>query len=1058
MPFPIVGIGASAGGVEALQALFRAMPIVPARMAFVVVTHIGHDHVSSLPAILGECTAMPVIGARHGDTLSPGHIHVLTSDALISITAGKIVLRDQSPDAHRERQPIDLFLASLAADQGALAVGIILSGSGSDGTLGLKAIKEYGGLTVAQGSNGEAPRYPAMPSSAIAGGVVDLVLPVEAIPARLIEFVGDLAAPAIAVEDDPETDPPPGTADARDAICDILRTRVGHDFSGYKDKTFFRRVQRRMQVARLGSLDAYVAHLRDDADEAGLLFRDLLISVTGFFRDPNAFAALGERVIPALFEGRDANDTVRVWVPGCATGEEAYSLAILLREQVQQSPAAPRVQIFATDIDDAALGVARSGRYPVTMMKDVSPERLERYFTADGGAYAVAKEIRELCVFSSHSVIRDAPFSRMDMVSCRNLLIYMGGQLQEQVIPLFHYALRQGGFLFLGVSETVTRYADLFTPEDRGHRIFRRRRGSTSVAPLQVRTVTLAGARPLSSALPQRQVRRGSATELRQEADEFAGAHFAPPYALVNSDGIVVHLSANLGKYFETTPGPPTQQLLSLFRRSLRLDLRSALREAVETRRQAVRPRVEVQFDDRRQKVTLTVAPLPPRDGGEPLFMAVFADLGPSLLQSDGSETTSAGKPRSDDVEGLESELRDTRDRLQSVSEEYETATEELKSANEEMVSVNEELQSINEELETSKEELQSVNEELRTANLELTRKVDELDLTNADLRNLFDSTQVATVFLDRNLVIRNFTPAVVGIFDLVPTDRGRPLTSFASRLDRVDIKREAGRVLAERVIVERRVTAGDGGAHYLMRMLPYTTAVGDVDGVVLTFFDITKVVESEVLKTLVDELNHRVRNMLQVVSAVAAHTLRRATTLEDFGTAFFGRIRALGRAHELVSLGGWSDVSLLDLIQKELEPYTTGSDRLVTRGVPVRLRPKAALSLGMVLHEMATNATKHGALSAEGGRVTVEWAEDGCSAAAHFVLRWTEEGGPEVHAPPRERGFGSELIERQLRHDLAGSIDVDYAAEGLRAKITLPLGVLADRKPALAEDKGGDG
>ncbi len=1049
-----MGIGASAGGVEALQALFRAMPDPPASMAFVVVTHIRANHESSLPAILADATAMTVLPARDGETVRPGHVYVLQSDALINLTAGRLVLRSQPPGAHRERQPIDLFFASLAADQGALAVGIVLSGSGSDGTLGLKAIKEAGGLTLAQGADGTAPRYPAMPASAIAGSVVDLVLPVEAIPASLVEFARGLVGPDIEVGDDSAAVHAGSRAGPRGTICEILRARVGHDFSGYKDKTFFRRVQRRMQVLRLGSIEAYVAHLREDADEAGLLFRDLLISVTGFFRDRDAFAVLAERVVPALFKDRSADDTVRIWVPGCATGEEAYSLAILVLEHLEHRTTAPRVQIFATDIDETALGVARSGRYPAAMMDGVSPERLARFFTADGSAYSVAREMRELCIFSSHSVIRDAPFSRIDMVSCRNLLIYMGGQLQDQVIPLFHYALRPGGFLFLGVSETVTRYADLFTPEDRGQRIFRRRRGSSSVVPPQLQTVAQAGVRGWSSTLPPLQGRLSGAAELRHEVDAFAATHFAPPHVVVNGDGEVVHQSANLGRYLDPTPGPPSRQLLSMIHRRLRLDVRSALREAIETRRQAIRPRVEIEFDDRRLMIALTVAAMPSRHGAEPLFMVLFADQGPSVPRSDASATASAGAPRDD---ALEHELRDARERLQSMSEEYESTTEELKSANEEMVSVNEELQSTNEELETSKEELQSVNEELRTANLELSGKIEELDLANTDLRNLFDSTQIATVFLDRHLVIRNFTPAVTGIFDLVPTDRGRPLASFASRLDRVDVRQEARRVLDERLVVERRVTASGGVAHYLMRMLPYTTAEGAIDGVVVTFFDITKVVESEVLKTLVDELNHRVRNMLQVVSAVATHTLRRATTLEDFETTFLGRVRALGRAHELVSLGGWSDVSLLDLIQKELQPYTSGTDRLITRGRPVKLRPRAALSLGMVLHEMATNATKHGALSAEHGRVSIEWSEEEAGAAARFVLRWTEEGGPEVRVPPGEGGFGSELIERMLRHDLAGSIDVDYAAAGLRATITLPTRVLADRRPALG-GKEGDG
>jgi two-component system CheB/CheR fusion protein len=378
------------------------------------------------------------------------------------------------------------------------------------------------------------------------------------------------------------------------------------------------------------------------------------------------------------------------------------------------------------------------------------------------------------------------------------------------------------------------------------------------------------------------------------------------------------------------------------------------------------------------------------------------------------------------------------------MSEEYETAAEELKSANEEMVSVNEELQSINEELETSKEELQSVNEELRASNLELSAKIEELDLANADLRNLFDSTQVATVFLDRHLVIRSFTPAVTALFDLVPADRGRPLSSFATHLDAMNIGGEARRVMDERRPLERRVTARSGVAHYLMRLLPYTTASGAVDGVVVTFVDITKVVEGEFLGSLVDELNHRVRNMLQVVSAVANHTLRRASSLEDFASVFSGRIRALARAHELVSVGGWAEVPLIDLITKELEPYVTGTDRLTTIGTPVQLKPKAALALGMVLHELATNAAKHGALSASAGRVTIAWSEEDRAGMPRFVLRWTESGGPRPDPSPARQGFGSELIEREVQHDLGGAIETSFGEAGLVATLLLPPTIVA--------------
>ncbi len=1045
MKFHIVGIGASAGGVEALQTLFRAMPAAPLAAAFIVVTHLGSDRDSALPEILRACTSLPVVPAGDGDEVKSGHVHVLVNDSLITIVDGRIVLRHQSPDAPRERQPIDLFFVSLAQDQGEHAVGIVLSGSGSDGTLGLKAIKEHGGFSIAQGSNGTAPRYPSMPASAAAGGAVDLVLPAERIPARLAALALQRDPLNVALDARQPSGETVASSAAQDSISEILRARIGHDFSGYKSKTFFRRVQRRMEVLQMHDLDAYIALLRQDPDEAGKLFRDLLISVTGFFRDGESFAALASLAFPAIFQGRGADDTVRIWVPGCATGEEAYSLAILASEQAAGRQAGPRVQIFATDIDEGALAVARSGRYPAAMMTDVSPERLAHFFVPDGASYVVSKHLRELCVFSSHSLIRDAPFSRIDMVSCRNLLIYMGGQLQEQVIPLFHYALRPGGFLFLGVSETVSRHTELFAIEDKAHHIYRRRDTPARGLPLQLNTAAPGAQRNWQPASPARRLPSGSASDLRQMANAIVAEQLAPPHLLVNADGEIVYQSPNLGAFLEPSSGVPSRHLLSVARRGLRLDLRAALREASEKRRRVQRPRVEMELNGTRQAIALTVSPLAQRDGFDALFLVAFAEQLPPAPRLETPIPAVADVQYAQLVEPLENELRETRERLQSATEEYETATEELKSANEEMVSVNEELQSINEELETSKEELQSVNEELRTSNLELTSKIEELDLANADLRNLFESTEIATIFLDRHLVIRSFTPAVTGIFDLVATDRGRSLTSFASHLDKVDFRGDAQRVMNGRSPVERRVTAHGGIAHYLMRILPYTTTDDAVDGVVVTFFDITKVVEGEILETLVDELNHRVRNMLQVVTAISSHTLRRATSLEDFGRTFTGRIKALARAHELVSCGGWRSVLLLDLIEKELRPYAAGADRLVMEGPPVWLKASAALSLGMVLHEMATNATKHGALSVEGGHVAVAWGQEDIGGEPHLVLRWSESGGPKVETSPERRGFGSELMECQLRHDLKGILTVDFDEAGLRTMIALPVSVIAD-------------
>jgi two-component system CheB/CheR fusion protein len=630
------------------------------------------------------------------------------------------------------------------------------------------------------------------------------------------------------------------------------------------------------------------------------------------------------------------------------------------------------------------------------------------------------------------------------------MLIYMGGRLQEQVLPLFHYALRPAGFLFLGVAESVTRHAELFAPVDKAHRIFRRRDRPGATTPPRLQPGSLMLRRHWPPPATPRSPRPGRPSELRQLSAAFAAELFAPPHVMVTVDGTIVQQSANLSRFLELQPGAPSHHLVSMARRGLRAELRAALREAIETRRRVDRRVAAVEIDGRLASVALTVAPVPQSEGQDALYLVGFVETAAAEPLPPPPAGEEAG-PQTRLVEQLDAELRETRERLQSITEEYETATEELKSANEEMVSVNEELQSINEELETSKEELQSVNEELRASNVELSAKIDELDRANADLRNLFDSTQVATVFLDGNLVIRSFTPAVTALFDLVPVDRGRPISSFASHLDGVDVGREARRVMQERIPAERRVTARNGLSHYLMRLLPYTTASGAVDGVVVTFFDITKVVEGEVLGSLVDELNHRVRNMLQVVSAVARHTLRNATSLEGFSEVFFGRIRALAQAHELVSLGRWVEVPLTHLIEKELAPYAPAGDRLVMAGLPVNLAPKAALALGMVLHELATNAAKHGALSVGGGRVTIAWAEEEQAGEPRFVLRWSEVGGPKPDAKPVRQGFGSVLIDRQVRHDLGGTVETSFGEDGLVTVLTLPCSVIAKggRMPA---------
>jgi two-component system CheB/CheR fusion protein len=843
--FPIVGIGASAGGVEALEALFRAMPPDPG-VAFVVVTHLAPKRESLLPEILARDTRLPVMPAEHDQPVRANHIYVAAPDTVLDMQKGRLRLRENADG--KERTPIDSFFAALAEDQGEHAIGIILSGAGSDGTLGIKAIKEHGGLVLAQGADHSGPKHSGMPDSAIATGIVDIVAAVDAMPQHLIAYVRSFETLDKAVEKGE------GVEAIGRTICAILHDRTGHDFSGYKTRTFYRRIERRMQVLQIPSLNAYVEHLRQSPSEVDRLFRDLLIGVTNFFRDANAFEALEEVVMPRLFEGKTASDTIRVWVPGCATGEEVYSLAIMLREQVERSRSRAKVQLFATDIDEAALSVARSGRYPDTLLQGVSKGRLERFFTAEGTSYVVSKHIRDMCVFSPHSVVRDPPFSRMDLISCRNLLIYLNSELQGRVIPVFHYALKPNGFLFLGTSENLTQHGELFSAVDKKNRIYQRRAdgGAVPYLPALFRRY----------GVPAVMGGEGKVTverSLRQRVDARVLERYIPPNVVVTRDGDIINYSGGTGKYLEAPPGRPSRSIMAMARRGLRFALRSALHEAIDSGHTAVRDNIAIDTDDKGESVKIVVEPLE-QDDHEPLFLVVFQELRTSA----GDEQQPApkrrkGQARDPGLEQLERELREVRERLQSTAEEYETAIEELKSSNEEMVSVNEELQSTNEELETSKEELQSVNEELQTVNHELTIKIEELDRANSDLRNLYESTQIATIFLDRNLVIRTFTPAVTRIFNLIPTDRGRPLTDISHNLDYAELAQDVQQVFGTRQAHERRVKRNDGSAHYIARVLPYWAADGKIDGAVLTFNDVTSLAEAEAQqRQLLAELEQR--------------------------------------------------------------------------------------------------------------------------------------------------------------------------------------------------------
>jgi two-component system, chemotaxis family, CheB/CheR fusion protein len=1014
----VVGVGASAGGVEALEEFF-ASSCEASHIAFVVATHMMADKPSSLPEIIARRTSLAVRRAIDGTVLAHGTVYVLQPGQAVSLAQGRLQV-ETLPAGQRVRNVIDMLLGSLATELGNRAVGVVLSGTGTDGALGCRAIRERGGLTIAQIGNGDTVQFNGMPSSAIAARAIDLQLPARVMMGRISHYAGSLDQ-----IDAPQLPERP----LFDRLCDLLRRYTGHDFSGYKPSTFWRRVRRRMQVLQLEEVEDYIAHIEGVPEEAMLLFSDLLISVTSFFRDADAFAALQEEVIPHLFRDHDPEDGIRVWVPGCATGEEVYSLAILLLEHAQTLSEPPDIKLFATDIDDDALNMARAGRYPAALLEAVTPERRQRFFNSEGGNFVIGKMVRELCTFSSHSVLKDPPFSRIDLVSCRNLLIYLDLKTQDQLMPAFHFALRPRGYLFVGIAESVTRHAELFAPLNRKHRIFQR-----------VSTVSPRIALPLVPSDRHRPLRRESFSSprglgsLRRSLEAHILRKHVPAHVLINPRGEVVYYSSYTKGFLEHAAGAPSRQLLVSVRQELRPGLRRALKEVLSDERASALPRTCLDIDGRMHWVDVLIEPFEHEDG-EHLYMVMFRDLGPVEHGIAGLEPDF-----DEDATLIARELQETREELQSAYEESETMVEELRLANEELSSVNEELQSSNEELETSKEELQSLNEELHTVNQDLSQNIEALDQSNAELRGLLESTQIATIFLDRKLAIRSFTPAATAVFNLIPSDRGRAITDIAHVLEVPDLRGDLLSVLERGQSVEHAATRKDGHAHYLMRITPYQGQQSESSGVLLTLIDVTALIEADVRHGLmIGELNHRVRNMLAVISAVAMQTLGRdngSPALDNF----LVRLKAMSRTYKLLTRVSWRHTPLDELIRQELLAVVE-PNRFLVEGPTVLLNAKATVALGMTLHELTTNAVKHGAFSNATGRLDVIWSLD---AQDSLTIRWTETGGPLTRAP-KNRGFGSMLIDRQLAFELHGKSNIRFEESGLSATLQLPMDALRE-------------
>jgi two-component system, chemotaxis family, CheB/CheR fusion protein len=811
----VVGIGASAGGLEAFNRFFANMP-ANSGMAFVLVQHLDPQRVSMLVELLSAKTSMPVVAAADGTPVTANSVFVIPPNAVLTIVDGVLRLSQPAP-AREHRRPVDAFFTSLAEDQGERGACIILSGGGSDGTEGVRAVKEHGGLTLAQAEFDQHAKI-GMPSSAAATGLVDFVLPVEDMPGRLMSYWSHLSG----IED--RKGPDGARQDMTETvtkICGLLRRALGHDFSEYKQNTVVRRIQRRMQVLQIDSPAEYFEHLRRNPIELDSLFRELLINVTGFFRDPDAFAVV-QPVIGDIVAGKDADDQIRVWVPACATGEEAYSIAILLAEAAPNRRAGPKVQIFATDIDEHAIATARAARYRKPVLADVSEERRQQWFVKEDDYYCPVKNIRETCVFSTHSVVKDPPFSKLDLIVCRNLLIYLNTALQERVLRTFHYALRSNGVLFLGTSESIARQTNLYATIDKKHRIYRRRETATALPGFPL-VAARAPADATATATPA-----PSESNVDKDARRVMEKHL-PAYVVVDPNHDVIRFSGETDRYLGPSPGTASLNLFSLIRRALRSPARSALQKALTTQAVVKHENLVVQANGHRRSLDLIVEPL--SDGH---FVVAFAERPATAADRNASTLPEPSR------DGLERELATTRERLQATIDALEAANEEMKSSNEEYQSVNEELQSTNEELETSKEEMQSINEELQTVNAELNSKNDQLTRAVSDLTNLKNSTQIATIIIDSALHIRDFTPTTIDLFHLRESDRGRPVTDLVSRLAYEDLQDDFAKVIRDLVSIEREVVLKDTDTTFLMRMLPYRRIDNVIDGVVMTFVDIS--------------------------------------------------------------------------------------------------------------------------------------------------------------------------------------------------------------------------
>ena len=1143
----VVGVGASAGGLEAFQSLLSSLP-ADHTLAMILVQHLDPDHESLLPELLAKKTSTPVRTATDNMRVEAGNIYLIPPGVFMTIDEGRLQLQAMS-QPRGLRRPIDKFFESLASDVGPRGVAIVLSGTGSDGSMGIRAVKEAGGLVFVQ--DPKQAEYNGMPNSAIETGAEDIVLPTQ----DMFEVVSDYFSTRSDLK-------PSALSDAEfiERVAKHVRYRTGHDFRQYKPATFLRRIAVRMSVLGLTTPSAYLKELVSNKSEAAKLFRDLLINVTSFFRDPSAFEVLEKEVIQRIVKNKGAGDEVRVWVPGCSTGQEAFTIAMLIAEEIERTDSDAQVAIFATDIDEDALRIARKGYYPNSIIDEVPPELLARYFNPTTDGYEVSSSLREMVRFSNQSIIKDPPFSRIDLVSCRNVTIYFDNDLQDFAITVFHYALKEAGYLFLGPSETPRVIDDLFASVEYPARLFQRRNGPARRLNFPVHTSAT--------------VRRSSdigADDAVEALFHDPLAHplvsrFTPPFVITDAGGRLTYTSERAAKYLRIKPGSTKMILTQLIIPELEASLRRLL---VSGEAQDSGHEIEFRGQIAKEDVRILLGLEELDDGSRLIVIDDRLDLSGErpIFESHGSTENA------EYVQELESELERARETIRTTIEELETSNEELKSSNEEMMSMNEELQSANEELSTTNEELQV--------------KISELRGANQDMANLMRSTRIITIFLDSNLRLRFFTPESRKAFRFVDSDRGRRIDDIGSEIDMLHLTSLCKRVLETGTRIEEEIETHDSDRKYLLDVELYagdspetrdgvvctmtdvtvlksalataeeerlssqrrlaeieqlyfvtpqamallapdgtylrtnqrmaeingipasehvgqrmsdvvpdlsaevadtfkivletgtpvlsrriegrTPAYGDERRLFLTdwypvrnddqtvavgvnFRDITEQTEmSAELRRVMQELQHRVKNMLANVLALVSRARRDATADEAVMDTLAARINALAHTHKVLTEENWRAADIHALIEPEtLAIY--GPDRVTLQGPSMQINARAALAIGMAVHELATNAAKYGAFSVSNGRVGLRWTRMDDGAEDRVVFRWIEEGGPPVHVSDKS-GFGSQLIASTITGSLHGDVKFDWQEEGLRVEFSVPFEELSMVKDDVVYD-----